>query len=192
MVGTTWNKGAGKISRYSVAGSQIPIGTASILCESRASLPGYFSVLHEEGAAWPVCPPTMLWPLVEHKVVAFTCARVLFGHVFGPECCLGTLHVCGSERSVQGTSRNCHCLLDEVWLWSISGLSDGALIFMSSAEGRLCVLSSVHSSVFQRHNLQDKSLSIPAASLWLQLGFVENGPMAKECAQGRGSRKTSH
>lgn len=52
-----------------------------------------------------------------------------------------------------------------------------------------CVI--VHSLVFQKHNLQDKSVSIHAASLWLQLEFVENGPMAKECGQGRGSRISS-
>lgn len=46
-----------------------------------------------------------------------------------------------------------------------------------------CVI--VRSLIFQRRNLQDKSVSIHAASLWLQLEFVENGPMAKECGQGR-------
>lgn len=68
----------------------------------RKVLPGLF--------AHPAC--FGLWWIT--KIVALTCAKVLFGHIVGPECCLGTLHCCGSERSVQGTSRNCHCLLDEV------------------------------------------------------------------------------
>lgn len=76
---------------------------------------------------------------------------MLLGHVVGPESCLGTMHSCGSKKSVQGTSRNCHCLLDEVCLWSISAVTlhrcDGALIFLSSAEGGPCVVLSVHSSV---------------------------------------------
>lgn len=55
----------------------------------------------------------------------------------------------------------------------------------------LCVVSSAHSLVFQRYNLQDKSISILAASLWLQVEFVGNGPMATEWGQGRGKRNTS-
>lgn len=69
---------------------------------------------------------------------------------------------------------------------------DGALIFLSSAESGLCVVLPVHSAIFQRHHLQDKSVSIRAASLWLQLEFVENGPMAKECGQGTGTRNLKY
>ena len=53
-----------------------------------------------------------------------------------------------------------------------------ALIFLSSAGGDLCILSSAHFLLFQVHSLQDESVSIHATSLWLQLEFVGNGPMS--------------
>lgn len=194
MVTTTWNKGAGKTLRYSVARSWIPVGCDSICPRAGLRFQGISVFCMRKVLPGLLAHPPRFSLWWSTKVV-FICAKVLFGHIVGPEYCLGTLHCCGSERSVQGTSRNCHCLLGEVWLWSISAVTlhgcDGALIFLSSAEGGLCVVSSVHSSIFQRHNLQDKSVSICAASLWLQLEFVENGPMAKECGQGRGSRNAS-
>lgn len=51
-------------------------------------------------------------------------------------------------------------------------------IFLSSAGDYLCVLSSVHFLFFQVARLQDESVSIHTASLWLQLEFVEKGPMS--------------
>lgn len=81
MVTTTWNKDAGKTSRYFVAGSWIPFGCDSILSKGRASLPGYFSVLREEGAAWPVCPSSVLWPLVDHQDCCINlCQSVIWAH----------------------------------------------------------------------------------------------------------------
>lgn len=195
MVTTTWNEGAGKTLRYSVAGSWIPVGCDSIWPRAGRRFQGILVFCMRKVLPGLLAHPPWFSLWWSTKAVAFICAKVLFGHIFGPECCLGTLNCCGSERSVQGTSRNCHCLLDEVWLWSISAVTlhgcDGALIFLSGAEGGLCVVSSVRSLIFQRRNLQDKSISIRAASLWLQLEFVENGPMAKECGQGRGSRNAS-
>lgn len=102
LVTTTWKKGAGKTLRFSVAGSWIPTGCDSILSQGRASLPGYFSVLPEEGAA--CLPIHHLWPLVEHQgccihlcqsVVWANCwARVLSQHPAWPcfrEVCPGDI-----------------------------------------------------------------------------------------------------
>lgn len=80
MVTTTWNKGAEKTLGFSVVGFWIPINSDSLLSKGRASLPGYFSILHEEG---PACLPI-------HHALAFGGAPSLL-HSLVPKCCLGTL-----------------------------------------------------------------------------------------------------
>lgn len=80
MVTTTWNKSAEKILRFSAVGFWVPINSDSLLSEGRASLPGYFSILHEEG---PACLPI-------HHALAFGGAPRLL-HSLVPKCCLGTL-----------------------------------------------------------------------------------------------------